>query len=171
MGYKPAVKKKYALAEIACCEVVKDSRGREWGIRVYPLCGLNRFQKALVSLLAEPGARTWARFLQAGLRAAEPGFGVRMRRAAGLPDFSARRIAREINMKDAALLRNRIVKANLDVEFGEFVARCGEIIKKKIAAENGSADGTGAKVDAGPMNCETKPEHAAQGMTGERSRQ
>jgi hypothetical protein len=133
MGYKPAMKKKYTLSDIAASEVVKDTRGREWGVRVYTLRELTRFQKLLVGLLAAPGAREWTRFLQAGLKAPEPGLLVRLRRAAGLPDFSVRRIARDINMKDAALLRDAIVRSNLDVEYGEFASRCGEAVKKKIA--------------------------------------
>ncbi len=131
MAYKPVERKTYTLNEMAGDERAMDSRGREWVVRVYALGELNRFQAALAPLLIRPCAGTWLRFLQATLRSPEPDARVRLRRALGLPDFSACRLARTLTMRDAVALRERIVRANLDVGFEEFAARCAEIVKKK----------------------------------------
>lgn len=131
MAYKPVERKTFTLNEIAGNETVTDSRGREWAVRVYTLGGLSRFHAALAPLLIKPCTETWLRFLQATLRSAEPDARVRVRRALGLPDFSARRLARTLTMRDAVALRERIVRANLDVGFDEFAERCAEIVKKK----------------------------------------
>jgi len=148
MAYKPVERKIYALGEMSGDERAMDSRGREWAVRVYTLGELNRFYAALAPLLIRPCAGTWLRFLQATLRSASPDARVRLRRALGLPDFSARMLARSLTMRDAIALRERIVRANLDVGFDEFAARCAEIVKKK--------SGGGQETDS-PLKSQTEP--------------
>jgi len=131
MGYKPVERKGYSLNEMAGNETAADSRGRVWGIRVYTLGELDRFHAALTPLMIRPSVKTWTRFLQAGLRETAPGLRERLRRAAGLPECSARRVSRAFTLKDAAAARERIVRANLDTSYGEFAARVAEIVKKK----------------------------------------
>ena len=138
MGYKPIEIKKHSLNEIAGNETVTDSRGRAWGIRVYTLGELDRFHAVLTPLMMKPCVNSWARFLQANLRAISPGLWVRLRRAAGLPDCSARRLARCFTIKGAAEARDMIVRANLDMSYEQFASRCIEIVKKKTI-ESGAA--------------------------------
>jgi hypothetical protein len=132
MGYKPVEKRKYTMEEMAGSEVFVDSRGREWGVRVYTLAELTRFQRLLTGMLLDPCARRLVWFFRHSLVERAPGLRVRARRAMGLPDFSVREISRAFGVSEARELRDRIVRANMDMGFDEFVSRCEESVKKKI---------------------------------------
>lgn len=133
MAYKPFARQGYSLEEMSGAETFTDSRGREWRIRVHSLAELHRFQNPLARLWMYPGARSWMKFFQESLMDPSPGLYVRVRRAMGLPDFSAKEIGRAFGMREARELRDRIVRANLDMGYEDFVSRCGELLKKKIA--------------------------------------
>jgi hypothetical protein len=123
--------KRYSAAEMGGEERVVDSAGRVWRIRVFPIGRLEKFYGALADMWVSPGAGAWAVFLQKALEAAEPGLWARARRALGLPEYSARTLSRMLTLKDAKELRDRVVEANLDIDYDGFAARCAELVKKK----------------------------------------
>ena len=134
MGYDREMENRgRTLEEMSGRETVRDSRGREWLIRVFPLGELDRFHGALAEIWMDPGPGAWARFFRKTLMSPEPGLLVRLRRALGLPDFTTRAVAGLIPLRDARGLRDRVVRANLDMGYEEFAARCEELLKKKSA--------------------------------------
>ncbi len=127
----------YSLEDLGRESRFTDGAGREWLIRVFTLGGLGRFYALLARAWMKPSGAGWVRFFQSVLRHPEPGFAVRARRLLGLPDFSAGRIARRLTAVDARELRDRVMRANLDMGYDEFAAACLESLKKK-SARNGT---------------------------------
>ena len=142
MGYEAKPDKKKSMNEMAGAEFVDRPGGGVWKIKVFTLSTLWRFHSALGDLMSDPCRSTWVRFFQVSLEDPEPHFWTTLRRAAGLPDFSARRIAREIPASKARELRDAVVRANLDMSFDDFLRRCEENVKKNSAP---AGQGTGAE--------------------------
>ncbi len=136
MGYtKEGKQAELTMEQAAGVEFVEVPSGRKWRLKVCTLGGMWKFNERLAAAAASGDERSWVRFMQSSLMCAspEPGLMVRVRRALGLADYSAKEIGASIPARELPALRDAVLCANIGIDYAEFIARCEAAVKKKSA--------------------------------------